>query len=62
MADKYNMPFIETSAKEGTNVNKVFEELGRAIITDFNKLANEELAGYKLSGGLNVANQSGCGC
>lgn len=40
MAEKYGMPFSETSAKEGTNVNQVFEELGRAIITDFNKMAN----------------------
>lgn len=32
MADKYGIPFSETSAKEGTNVDKVFHELGKTII------------------------------
>lgn len=27
LADKYNMPFAETSAKSGQNVNSVFEDL-----------------------------------
>ncbi len=31
MAQKYNIPFLESSAIEGTNVEKVFETLAESI-------------------------------
>jgi hypothetical protein len=66
MADKYAIPFTETSAKEGLNVNKVFEELGRAIITYLDSLPKEETAGgkfesHKLRVGTGIGGL-GCGC
>ncbi|MBD3195878.1 MAG: GTP-binding protein, partial [Candidatus Lokiarchaeota archaeon] len=33
-AKKHNMEFIQTSAKEGSNVEEAFKELMRTIISD----------------------------
>ena len=38
MAEEYNMPFQETSAKEGINVNETFQELVEKIDEVFSKL------------------------
>ena len=35
LAQKYNIPFFETSAKNGTHVNEVFEKLGADVIEKF---------------------------
>lgn len=32
LADNWNIPYIETSAKVGTNVNKAFEKLAMEIM------------------------------
>lgn len=39
LAEKYNVKFIETSAKSNDNINKVFEELTGDIIV---RLGNED--------------------
>ena len=38
MADEYNLPFKETSAKEGININEIFQELVEKIDEAFSKL------------------------
>ena len=38
IADEYNIKFYETSAKDGTNVNTVFEDLVQDIDDTFSKL------------------------
>ena len=38
MADEYKLPFKETSAKEGTNINEIFQELVEKIDEAFSKL------------------------
>ena len=35
LADRYNLNFIETSAKEGDNINKVFQVLTQDVIKKF---------------------------
>lgn len=42
LGDKYGMKFIEASAKEGTNIQKIFEILGKELK---NKLEREEKEG-----------------
>ena len=37
IADKYNIPFFESSAYSGENINKVFEKLGGMILENFDK-------------------------
>lgn len=35
LAQKYNVPWIETSARDGTNINELFGILGKAIAEKF---------------------------
>lgn len=42
LANKYNVPFFECSAKKGTNINSIFEEAGKIHLKYFNKSINRE--------------------
>ena len=35
LADRYNLPFAETSAKEGENISQVFQSLTLEVIKKF---------------------------
>lgn len=35
LADRYNLPFIETSAKDGENIHQVFQSLTQEVIKKF---------------------------
>ena len=37
MADEYHMPFFETSAKEGININEIFEDIVEKVDEVFSK-------------------------
>lgn len=37
LGQKYNVPWIETSARDGTNINELFGILGKAIADKFEK-------------------------
>jgi Ras-related protein Rab-8A len=37
LAQKYNIPFFECSAKKGTNIDSIFEEAAKIHIANFNK-------------------------
>ena len=38
MAEEYKLPFKETSAKVGTNINEIFQELVEKIDESFSKI------------------------
>ena len=43
LADEYQIKFIETSAKDGTNIDKAFRSLLKEIIPKIDKLTEEEI-------------------
>ncbi|CAD8108723.1 unnamed protein product [Paramecium primaurelia] len=41
MAQKYNIPYFETSAKEGTNINDTFQQIAKQIKEQIEKLPQQ---------------------
>ena len=41
LADKYGMPFYEVSAKDGTNVEQLFEAIGEDAYNKIKKLGEK---------------------
>jgi hypothetical protein len=41
LADKFNMPFIEVSAKTGVNINQAFNLMGEQLVDNY--LANRKV-------------------
>jgi hypothetical protein len=39
LAQKYNVPWIETSARDGTNISEIFAILGKSIADKFERSA-----------------------
>jgi len=37
LAEKYKVPFLEASAKEGTNINEIFQLLGQKMVDKFKR-------------------------
>jgi hypothetical protein len=37
LAKKYSMPFLEVSAKDGTNIDEIFYTLGKGIKQNYDK-------------------------
>lgn len=42
LAEKYKVPFLETSAKEGININEIFQLLGQKMAEKFRSSKAEE--------------------
>ncbi len=51
MADEYHMPFFETSAKEGININEIFEDIVEKVDEVFSKLEVPKTGQNKLYDG-----------
>ena len=51
MADEYQMPFFETSAKEGININEIFEDIVEKVDEVFSKLEVPKTGQNKLYDG-----------
>ena len=51
MADEYQMPFFETSAKEGININEIFEDIVEKVDEVFSKLEVPKTGQNKLQDG-----------
>ena len=51
MADEYHMPFFETSAKEGININEIFEDIVEKVDEVFSKLEVPKTGQNKLQDG-----------
>ncbi|CAK79285.1 unnamed protein product (macronuclear) [Paramecium tetraurelia] len=50
MAQKYNIPYFETSAKEGTNINDTFQQIAKTIKEQLEKLPQQQNGSFnKLS-------------
>jgi GTPase SAR1 family protein len=47
MAISHGLKYFETSAKENTNLDKVFYEISRDIFSEVNKHINKSLVHYK---------------
>ena len=56
-AELNKMKYFETSAKQGTNVNKIFEEIGKDIF-EFNKEGNKYIKNRKENGIKSLNNNS----
>ena len=48
IAEEYNFPFAETSAKDGTNINETFEDIVEKIDTIFSNMGNKNTKKNKL--------------
>ena len=62
-ADKYNIPYVETSAKVGTNVGSVFTEISSRILKDVK--GKEGRKGDEAVTRINVSKaktNDGCAC
>ena len=59
LADEYGFPFVETSAKDGININETFEDLVEKIDTIFSKLEANN-SGKKKNKLYQGKKQSGC--
>ena len=55
IADEHGFPFVETSAKDGTNINETFENLVEKIDTIFSNMENNNKGKNKLYKGKNKA-------
>ena len=53
MADEYHIPFFETSAKEGINVNEIFQDLVENVDEVYSKLEKPKDQRNKLYDGTN---------
>ncbi|CAD8155356.1 unnamed protein product [Paramecium pentaurelia] len=42
MAQKYNIPYFETSAKDGTNINDTFQQIAKTIKEQLEKLPQQQ--------------------
>jgi Ras-related protein Rab-8A len=42
LAEKYKVPFLETSAKEGTNINEMFQVLGEKMVEKFKNTVGDD--------------------
>ncbi|CAD8114469.1 unnamed protein product [Paramecium primaurelia] len=52
MAQKYNIPYFETSAKDGTNINDTFQQIAKTIKEQLEKLPQQQ------NGAFNKLNQA----
>ena len=61
-ANSYGMQFIETSAKEDTNINEAFEILAKAMIkcNTENKIGQEKTETKKLNSGKDLKTKKKC--
>ena len=57
MAKEYNLPFFETSAQNGFNVNSVFKTLAKLIVE---KNVHTSIQGQKLSNTENTEKKKCC--
>lgn len=59
LAEKYRVPFLETSAKEGTNINEIFFTLGQKMADKFKNNPSGTVEGVAQSNGATqITNQS----
>lgn len=64
-AKTLKLPYFETSAKDGTNVNEAFLEMGRRIIKRRNEIGTDGVVGSRLvnSNKSNIEEPTGgCSC
>ena len=57
IADEYNLPFYETSAKSGININEIFEDLVKKVDEIYSKL---EVPKKQIKNKLYTAKKKGC--
>lgn len=63
LAEKYAMPFLEVSAKDGTNVEEIFQTLGREIKDDVDRNEKAEEAKKRVSlANTTPTDTGGCKC
>ena len=57
IADEYNLPFYETSAKSGININEIFEDLVKKVDEIYSKL---EVPKKQIKNKLYTGKKKGC--
>ena len=65
-AKTLKLPYIETSAKDGTNIHEAFNDLGRKILKRRNEIGTSRMTGVIISDKKNKAAEEstggGCSC